>query len=241
MHDKERQNTLHAQIMGQSVIEQKSIGEKSSKDLESFPIPALLCLHSVLDDAWNSKKKLHRVLQLPRASIHKKRANSWAEKNRKKLLSSLWRVEVALLLLLSMLFYRGRESGKWMWVCGLDGAFRVLNSLILKYLRSPPLIEISSEPKKFVYGKKIENVYANQLSPLLDSINSKPKKPFAKYFGCSARFLLCLWVCMHVESAELALCIENSVFYTCALCIARPCAHSVCYVYLKYPINWGYF
>jgi hypothetical protein len=96
----------------------------------------------------------------------------------------------------------------------IDGVFRVLNSLILKYLHSPPLIEISSEPKMCVW-KKIENVYANQLSPLLNSINSKPEKPFAKIFGCSARFFLCL--CMHVE-CRAALCIENSVFYT-VLCI----------------------
>jgi hypothetical protein len=57
------------------------------------------------------EKKLHRALQLPRASIHKKEQIVERKKSKKKLLSSLWRVEVALLL--SMLFRRGGkvESG----------------------------------------------------------------------------------------------------------------------------------
>lgn len=62
-------------IMGQPVTNKRGEREKSSKDLESYPIPALLfvCLQSVLDDAWNSKKKLHIALQLPRKAHTQKK------------------------------------------------------------------------------------------------------------------------------------------------------------------------
>lgn len=204
MHDKERQSTLHAQIMGQSVTEQKS-REKSSEDLESYPIPALLyvlaCIRCLM--MHEIQKKITQSIAIA-ARKHKKE-QIVERKNRKKMLSSLWRVEVALLPSVDVVSGGKVESG-----CEyIDGVFRVLNSLILKYLHSPPLIEISSEPKMCVW-KKILKMFM-QISYLLFSIPLIPnQKSLLQKFWVFSSFFSC--VCMHVE-CRAALCIENSVFY----------------------------